>query len=424
MSEAPRSQKIAWVLYDWANSGYGLIIVGPLFSHYFVSELLPRISQDSSGLLVAGWFIPPDAVFALLTSLSMALMAVAAPILGAIADLRGWTRRLLIVHAVAGSLLAICMALLTPGRWALASVLYVTSNYCFGASIAFYNAYLPTLTSPDKQGRLSGWGFAAGYIGGAAALLLAGTLPKPLGLALAGVWWLVFSLPAFFLLREFTPVPANNDEGCVVMAGFRRVLRTFANIRNYRSLFVFLLAFLLYNDAIETIIAISPAYATEVVKMSDDQLIGMFLLVQAVAFVGAAAFGYLADWIGNKAVIISNLMVWTAVSVAAFFVVTPGQFALLGVLIGVVLGGVQASSRTLMGMLAPPQIRNEAFGFFSVSGKFASVLGPLIYSGLATALGSRYGIFAVLPFLLLGMIVLLFVREPRSTIASHHLQKS
>lgn len=413
MPPSTRSQRLSWILYDWANSGFGLIVIGPLFSNYFIEELLPRIHGDDRGLLVFGRFVPPDAVFGVLTSISMALMAVAAPTLGAVADIRGWTKRLLILHAVTGSLLAMSMILLKPGGWLVAAILYVASNYCFGASLAFYNAYLPTLAPPEKQGRLSGWGFAAGYVGGAVALILAGLLPTRWGLFLAGAWWLAFSVPAFLTLKEFVPTATDGDHGSLLLAGFRRVGRTFLNIRRYKVLFLFLLAFLLYNDGIETVIAMSPAFGTEVIKMSKSQLITMFLIIQFVAFVGATVFGYLADYLGNKPVIVSNLVVWVIAAGLAFFVQTPGQFTLVGVLIGIVLGGVQASSRTLMGVLAPAQIRNEAFGFFSISGKFASILGPLVYSGLATAYGSRYGIFSVLPFMLMGLVVLLFVREPR-----------
>lgn len=421
--EASRAQKLSWILYDWANSGYGLIIIGPVFTPYFISHLLPvqpglAPAADGSlthGLRVGSILLPGSAVVGIMTSMSMALMALGAPLMGAIADIKGWTKRLLIIHAGIGSLLAMSMYFLSPGQWKWAAVLYVASNYCFGASSAFYNAYLPKLTHPDKQGSLSGWGFALGYAGGAVALILAGMLPVRWGLALAGIWWLVFSLPAFIFLREFPANAQATDRGSLFLAGFRRIGHTFRNIRHYRMLFLFLLAFLLYNDGIETVIAMSPSYGIEVLKMSDQELIRMFLIVQGVAFCGAIAFGYLADKLGNKIIIISNLIVWILAAVAAFYVTTGNQFTLLGIIIGLVLGGVQASSRALMGLLAPKHIHNEAFGFFSISGKFASILGPLLYSTLATWKGPRAGIFSVLPFLILGLFLLLGVKEPTTT---------
>jgi UMF1 family MFS transporter len=322
------------------------------------------------------------------------------------------------VFTVAGAVLTMLMLLLRDGAWGWGALLFVTSNFCFGSAFAFYNAFLPRLTRVEKQGSLSGWGFAAGYIGGALALILVLMMiqadPRYVrhGLALSGLWWLVFTLPAIFFLDELPPQATEADRGPVVLAGWRRIVSTFRNIKKYRNLFLFLLAFLLYNDGVETVIAMSAPYGTDVLKMTTEQLIKMFLIVQFVAFGGALGFGYLADRVGNKTVILINLVVWVVAAVLAFFIKTAGQFTALGVLVGVVLGGVQASSRALMGLLAPEHIRNEAFGFFSISGKFASIFGPLLYTGLATALGARYGILSVLPFLVAGLLVLLKVREP------------
>jgi UMF1 family MFS transporter len=414
--EATFWEKAAWVMYDWANSGYGLVVIGPVFSYYFIRELLPPLGDgtDNTGLVLGPLTIPGSGMMGLLNSVSMAAMAVAAPVLGAVADIKGWTKRLLVAHAMVGSLLAMSMFFLRPGMWVLGAALYLTSNYCFGTSFAFSNAFLPKLARPEKQGSLSGWGFAMGYVGGAVALIIAGTLNNPrLGLAFAGLWWLVFSLPAFFLLREFQPQGTARDEGPLLMAGFRRIRHTFRNIRRYRVLFLFLLAFLLYNDGVETIISMSPSFGTEVLRMTQAELVRMFLIVQFVAFGGALAFGYLADRIGNKPVIILTLLVWMATSLAALFITTATQFTVLGVIIGLVLGGIQASSRALMGALAPAEIHNEAFGFFSISGKFASIFGPLLYFGFATGLGPRWGVLSVPPFLIAGFLVLMKVREPR-----------
>jgi MFS transporter, UMF1 family len=419
-SEATTLQKISWALCDWANSGYGLIVVGPVFSPYFINALLPKLpGKEDHGLQLGGITMPGSAVMGLLTSVSMLLMALGAPVLGAVADIKGWTKRLLAVFTVLGSLLTMLMLLLRDGAWGWGAVLFVTSNFCFGTAFAFYNAFLPRLTRPEKQGSLSGWGFAAGYIGGALALILVLMMitadPRYVrhGLALSGAWWLVFTLPAIFFLKELPPQATEADRGPAVAAAWRRIVSTFKNIKKYRNLFIFLLAFLLYNDGVETVISMSAPYGTDVLKMTTEQLIKMFLIVQFVAFGGALGFGYLADRIGNKAVILINLVVWVAAATLAFFIRTPGQFTALGVVVGLVLGGVQASSRALMGMLAPEHIRNEAFGFFSISGKFASIFGPLLYTGLATALGARYGILSVLPFLVAGLIVLVKVREPR-----------
>lgn len=424
--EATFWQKAAWVMYDWANSGFGLIITGPLFQPYFIGQLLPKLPEgagaadDRSGFVIGTTVVPASAVVALMTATTAALVALAAPVLGAIADIKGWTRRLFILHALAGGLIALGTILLSPGQWPLAIPIYILSAYCFGTANTFYNAFLPRLTRPQRQGSLSGFGFAAGYVGGALALIFAYfvvfkfTNNMPLALTIGGAWWLLFSLPAMFLMPGIPAAPgAALARERLVTAGFRRVFRTFANIRQYRMLFLFLLAFLLYANGTDTVINLSPAFGKDVLNMTSGQLVSMFLVVQFVAFAGAMLFGWLADRLGNKPVIVSNLLVWVLATTLVIFVTTPGQFTMLALLVGVVLGGVQASSRALMARLAPRDIHNEAFGFFSLSGKAVSVLGPLIYAGTATLLGPRYGVLAVLPFLLAGLILLLFVREPR-----------
>src|SRR5687767_5169809 len=211
--EATFWQKTAWVMYDWANSGYGLIVVGPVFAPFFIKVLLPPLSagSDEHGLVIGTTVIRASAITAVLTSMSMALMAIGAPMLGAVADIKGWTKRLLIIFATTGSVLTMSMIVLRPGQWMLGGALYVLSNFCFGTSLAFANAYLPRLTRPEKQGSLSGWGFAAGYVGGAVALIvvlvminMSGEYVR-YGLAMSGLWWLVFGLPAYVCLPELPP---------------------------------------------------------------------------------------------------------------------------------------------------------------------------------------------------------------------------
>lgn len=416
-----RAQRIAWVLYDCGNSGYGLIVLGPLFTLYFLREVLPLLPGEGTvrGLVLLGHPIGGDAVFAVLTALSALLTAVLAPVLGAVADIKGWTKRLFVGFALGGSLLAMTAVLVGPGMWLIASGMFVLSNFCFSTSLTFYNAFLPVIAKPERQGSLSGYGFAFGYVGGAAALVVAGFFIAPwLGmraaLGFSGVWWLAFSLPAFFFLKETAPQREAADHGPLLSAGFRRVKSTFANIRQYRMLFLFVLAFLLYSNGTDTVISISPAYATSVIvpPISEAALVKIFLLVQGVAFVGAMVFGWLSDRVGDKRVIVLTLIGWVIAVGGVFYVSTTRDFTIAAIGVGVVLGGVQASSRSLMARLAPEHIRNEAFGFFSLAGKAVSVVGPLCYALLSSAFGTRMGVLAVLPFLIAGLVLVLFVRAP------------
>jgi UMF1 family MFS transporter len=424
-AEASMAQKVAWVLYDWANSGYGLIVTGVLFSNYFITTLLPPLpegaaKEGASGLVVGSVTMPASAVIGVMTSIIALLVSVSAPVLGALADIRGWTKGLLILTATAGSVLAMLCVTFAEAQWLWAGIVYILSSVLFATSNAFYNAFLPVLTTPEKQGRLSGWGFGVGYVGGAVALVLAlmiahFTRNTPLALAFGGLWWLIFSIPAFILLPRIAPVGVATGQRSLLAESFGRVFKTFKNIRAYKMLFLFLVAFLIYNNGVDSVINLSAAFGTDLLRMSQQQLVSMFLIVQFVAFFGAAIFGYIADWFGHKLVIVSNLVVWCAVVLGVTFVQTPDQFIVMGALIGFVLGGVQSSSRAMVAMLSPAEIRNEAFGFFSLSGKAISIFGPLVYSAVTTGTQNpRTGVFAVLPFLVIGLLLVLFVREPRS----------
>lgn len=433
------AQKIAWVLCDWANSGFGLIIMGPLFSPYFVGSLLPQqaslpVRADgsiSTGLAIGSLVLPASAVFAVLTSIVALSVTLTSPPLGALADLRGHTKRLFVSFVIAGSVISMACVFLDAGRWLLGSFIYVASAYCFAISVMFNNAFLPVLAPPEKQGRLSGYGFAAGYVGGAAALLVAYKIvierlggSIPIGLAFAGVWWLLFTLPAFFLLQEFRKPAPDAPARRLIRASFHRVFETFRHLRRYRMLFLFLLAFLIYNNGIDTAINISAAFTEDVLNLSASEQITIFLIVQFVAAVGAVINGQLADRVGNKPVIVVNLLVWCVAVVLVGFVNTANAFLWVGVLIGLVIGGSQSSSRALMSKLTPREIHNEAFGFFSLSGKAVSVFGPLFYAAAATGLGPRWGVAAVAPFFVVGLIVLLFVREPRAEAEPQSTQRS
>ena len=435
-TEGTFAQKTAWVLYDWANSGYGLVWAA-IFPKVFIDTMLPEQPtwparamdgepQVVTGLRLLGSDVPGSATFALIVAAVAIATVLTSPVLGALADARGWQKRLFVITAVVGALVSMLAAGLptTQGAaWPWAAALYFVSFYLFGLSISFYNAYLPVIAGPRGENRLGGWGFAVGYIGGAVMLVISGLLlprvfgdtPRVfrVGLAASGLWWLIFSLPAFFLLPSVAPAADAASRPAGVFGPFVQVGRTLKNLRNYRTLFLFLLAFLVYINGVESVINLSSAFASDVLNMSVMQLTIMYLIVQVVAFAGAAACGYIADRVGNKTTIIAALLIWCVGVGLTYLVQTPGQFTALGVLIGLVLGGVQSSSRTLMSKLTPDAIRNEAFGFYAIGTKAMSIFGPLLFAYLATVAGPRLAVFAVLPFLVLGVILLLPVREPR-----------
>ncbi len=421
-----RKRQLAWILNDWAGSGFGMIGIGVVFSSYFTSSLAPEHLIDGAvrrGLMVAGKLIPADGVFALLTAASAFLVVLTAPVMGAIADIKGWGKPLYIGTSVAGALVAMTMCVLDPGEWKIAAVLYVLASFCFISSLTFYNAFLPLLAPNSRQGRLSGFGFAAGYIGGALAVIAGVFLLKPfLGvkgvLFFGGLWWLVFAIPSFLLMPVSPPQNRPRLRKWLVAEGFVRVGHTFANIKTYRMLFLFLVAFLIYSNGIDTVINVSPAWTTEVLKVTGEQNTLIFLCVQFVAMPGAILCGFLADKFGNKPVIIVTLMIWCVLVTATPFVPSIAAFVVVACGLGLVLGGVQSSSRAMMARLAPAEIRNEAFGFFSLSGKAVSIVGPVFYSAVSTIMGSKWAVIAVVPFLVVGLLIMLKVKEPKASTTS------
>ncbi|HQY88166.1 MAG TPA: MFS transporter [Tepidisphaeraceae bacterium] len=420
-SQSTFAQKFAWVLYDAGNSGFGMIVAGVMFNIFFNRHLTPEhVLPDGTtvhALMIGSKLIPSDGVFAILTAMTAVMVTFAAPVLGAIADVKGWTKRLLVIHATCGSLVSILTAFLRPGDWLFGSILFILAGYFFAGSLAFYNSYIPRLAPPNKQGRLSGAGFAAGYVGGAIALIIASSViakhtSTPIGLAFGGVWWFLFSIPAFIFLPSIKPVEAYVGDQNLILMAFGRIRSTFKNIRQYRMLFLFLGAYLLYQNGVDTIIQVAPAYASQVLTNASDSRIQMiFLIVQFVAFPGAILCGYLADKVGNRPVIITTLLMWIVVVALIPLTTSVAWFTVAACVIGLVLGGVQSSSRALMSHLAPPEIRNEAFGFFSVSGKAISIFGPMVYAMIASVWGSRFGVLAVLPFMIAGLLVLLKVKD-------------
>ncbi|MEM6561262.1 MAG: MFS transporter [Planctomycetota bacterium] len=405
-----RERQVAWVLYDAANSGFGLIVLGPVFASGFIGTKLPE-----GGLTLFGQELAGSTLLALMASVAALLITLGAPLLGALADGRGMQRGLFRTFGITGGVVG--LAFLFAHTWQIAAVVYVLGFACFGFSNTFYNAYLPKLAPPSRQGSLSGWGFAIGYLGGAAAMVIALAavarleLPIRYAWAFGGLWWLALGTPAFILMPK-VPATATLPPGNVVIASAKRIVHTFAQVRLYPMLFLFLAAFLLYANGTDTIINLSSAFAADVLEMEPWPLARVFLVIQCVAFVGALVAGYVADRVGNKPVIVATLLVWCVGTMLMYFVETPTQFLVLGSLVGLVLGGVQSCSRALMAKLAPEAIRNEAFGFFALGNKAAAVFGPLLFAGFALIGGPRFGVFAVLPFLVVGLVILLRVREP------------
>ena len=402
----------AWTMYDWANSAFVTTVSAAILPNYFSLYIATEGSLTLWGYTVA------------IGSLIAALLS---PILGAIADFRGAKKAFMGFFIVLG---VVSTALLyfvdQPGEWVLASILYILGNLGFAGSLVFYDALLPHVAEPDEIDEISSRGFAMGYIGGGLLLLInvamilfgpkllphmeeteAIKLMMRLSLTSVAIWWAVFSIPIFRHVPEPARKMEKGEEGMhVIKIGFTRFINALKNIRQFGDLFLFLLAFFVYSNGIGTIITMAVAYGTDL-GFSTNILLLTLLIVQFVGAPFAILFGKISKKIGTKRSIYLSLLVYTLIAILGFFMTEEWHFLLLGFGVATVQGGSQALSRSLMGLLMPKSKSAEFYGFFSVSEKFNTVIGPLLFSAINQLTGnSRMAIISLVIFFLLGIAIL------------------
>ena len=399
----------AWCLYDWANSAFATTIMAALFPPFF------REMAQAAGHTGA----EATALWGYVTAGGLLLVALMAPILGAVADAAGGRKKFLAVFAGLGILLTALFATLGPAAWRTAGLLFMGANFGFAASIIFYESLLPSLATGKDMDRLSTQAYGLGYAGGGLLLilnLLWVMHPDWFGMPDTGfairvsfisvaVWWGVFSLP---LLRHVPepPVMGGAGEGPVITQGFRNLGRTFAEISKHRQLLIFLGAYWIYNDGIGTIVKMATAYGSEIgIGMTD--LIGALVLTQVIGIPCSLLFGRLAARTSTRRAILLGLFVYLLISIGGFFMTTPLHFYLLAGAVGTVQGGAQGLSRSLFAAMVPRHRSAEFFGFFSSSGKLAGVAGPLIF-GLVSQFTDtgRLGVLSLVVFFLVGGFLL------------------
>ena len=399
----------AWATYDWANSAFQCTIITAVFPVYFAS--------------VAASGLPPAVAterFATATTLALAIVAVIAPVLGAYADVAGAKKRLLGMFLGVGVISTAAMVLIGNGDWLLAAVLFVVANIGVSGSFVFYDSLLPHVASDAEMDRVSSAGYALGYLGG--GVLLAVNLawilkPGWFGLADAGVasrlsflsvalWWLLFAIPLFRHVPE-PPVKATSiGAGNALTTSFRQLAMTLRELRQYKQAFLMLVAFLIYNDGIGTIIRMAGPYGQEI-GLPQEGLIAAFVMVQFVGIPFAVAFGRLASRIGAKPSIFIALVVYVLISLVGYFMTTIWEFFLLSFMVATVQGGSQALSRSLFATMIPKHKSSEFFGFFGVFEKFAGIIGPLLFAATVRLTGtSRTAILSVIAFFVVGAVLL------------------
>jgi len=441
-----RREILGWAMYDWANSAFSTTVAVVFLGPYVAS--LARAAATAAGnpngpAFFFGIPIAPDSFLPYAISLSVALQVLFLPILGAIADYSHLRKQMMQLFASLGALATMAMFFVAGELWWLGGVLFVIANLSFGASIVFYNAYLPDIASEDKRDSVSSFGWAMGYLGGGLLLLLnlalfafsdtdsglqLGPLTITAGLAVrinlasAGLWWLGWSLITFAILRPRHAVRQLAPGESYLTIGFKQLRQTFGEASRYPHTIRFLLAYLLYNDGIQTVIAVAAIFAAAPVSqgglaLATGRLTLIILMIQFVAFFGALVFGWLAGRFGARNALIGSLVIWSLVVIYAYgFLQTEGEFWVLGAVIALVLGGSQALSRSLFAQMIPAGKEAEFFSIYEISERGTSWLGPFLFGFVNQMFGSlRPAILSLIFFFVVGLIGLtLFVDIQRA----------
>jgi len=411
----------AWTMYDWANSAFVTTVSAAVLPNYFSLYIATEESLTLWGYTVA---------------IGSLIAAVISPVLGAIADFRGSKKAFMAFFVVLGVASTALMFLIDqPGEWRLASLLYILGTIGFSGSLVFYDALLPHVAGDDEIDQVSSRGYAMGYIGGGLLLLInvamifvgprflpnmeegeAIQLMMRLSLASVAVWWAVFSIPIFRHVKEpARKIEKGEAEMNFVAVGFKRFFAALKNITHFQDLFLFLLAFFVYANGIGTIITMAVAFGTDL-GFGTAILIGTLLMVQFVAAPFAILFGKISKKLGTKKSITISLVIYSVIAIIGYFMSKEWHFILLGLGVATVQGGSQALSRSLIGQLMPKSKSAEFYGFFSVSEKFNTVIGPAFFSLINQLTGnSRLAIISLVVFFLAGMLLLTRVNVERGT---------
>ncbi len=417
---------LGWGIYDFANSAFATTVLSVIFNVYFVNVIC------SSGVRLVSLQMPGETLWAYSVALSTLIVFLLGPYLGALADISGNVKPFLAFFTILGSLFTVLLYFCSQGDYVPAALCFLIANIGFSAGNIFYNALLPKISQPHTVGRISGLGWALGYAGGSLLLLFnlaliqkpelfhlfnSGDLPVRLSVASAGLWWAIFSLPLFLWVKE-TRRPPEHPLQPALIQGWKQVRSTFHAIRADPSLTKYMFAYLLYNDGIETLIVMASIFGAKALNMSQGSLIVCFLMIQFFAFWGSLYFGELADKVSHKRVITITLWIYLAICVWAYFMRSHLEFWILGGIVGLVLGGSQSASRSLLTLMIPPDKSAQFFGFFALAGKLSSVLGPITFGLLSQFFSLRAAILSLVFFFAAGLALLWKVKEPNQTLVN------
>ncbi|MBI9032003.1 MFS transporter [bacterium] len=391
-----------WMAYDFANSSFTTIIVTVVYSVYFKTTV---VGDRGDGSFLWG----------LALAISMFLVAITAPIFGAVADYSRAKKKFLFYNTYLSVIFTILLGFVGPGSIFTGMLFFIIANFGFHSAIVFYDSFLSEIATTKHLGRISGFGWAFGYVGGLVSLVLALWLVNlnkiTLVFPMVGVFYGVFAIFTFVLLKEFR---RTSKRANYFKIAYQRISISFSSIKSFRDLGTFLVSFFFYNDAISTAIGFTMIYGQERYGMTTDESIKVFILAQLTSILGAFIFGYIADKIGHKKTLSICLFIWLSVIVWAFLSPAKKDYYVVILLAGFAIGSTQANSRAMIASLTPKSKNAEFFGFYTVTGRMSAVIGPILFGLVSKWTGNiKYSILTVIPFFLLGLITLQRVNEKR-----------
>lgn len=412
---------LSWALYDFANSGFATTILSVIFNVYFVKVICVH------GVSLFGILIPGESFWGYTISFSTLVIFFIAPLLGSVADCSASKKKFLFFFWLLGFIFTSFLFFGVENSVWSASFFFIIANIGFWAGNVFYNALLHDISTTETYGRISGIGWALGYIGG--GLLLAinllmiqkpawfhipdqNHLPVRFSILSVSFWWMIFGIPIFIGVREKSGSKTQKLNLKILSIGFKNLIITFRNLKKNREVFKYLMAYLTYNDGIETVILMASIFGAKELGMRQDQLILCFLMIQGVAFFGSLIFGTLADKVGHKKSISVSLIIYLFVCFWGMYMKSQAEFWVLGVVVGIILGGSQAASRSLLALMIPKEESAQYFGIFALAGKLSVVIGPFIFGVMAQFFSLRAAVGTLSLFFAAGLLILHFVKEP------------
>jgi UMF1 family MFS transporter len=429
-----RKEIFGWMMYDWANSAFFTTVIGVLIGPYLLGLAQAAVGEDGVILDLFVFKVTPKGLPAFCTAISVISMVAFLPILGAIADYTHLKKRLMAIFCYLGVIASSLLYFVTES-YVVCSILFIVANMSFAAANVFYNAFLIDITTEDKRDKISSYGYGLGYLSGFIMLVLNALLinsADKLGISTAtavricfitaSLWWGIFSLVTFYLVKTRGAVKAVPAEQNLVTVGFGELWQTLKELRRLRYTMLFLIAYLFYNDGIQTVILQSSVFisyelfTSKGLETDNSFLILIFMIAQFWALVGALGFERIARFFGAKRTIIFSLIIWCAIVVYAYaFFATKTQAYVMGAFIGMVLGSAQALSRSLYSQMIPAGRESSFFGLYEISEKGTSWMGQLLFTIIVGATGSfRQAILGLIVFFVVGSVILLFTDTTRA----------